>query len=172
MEVFMMKIGVASLALLLTISSAAYSQVPPYTQPDRLTAAELKELTDRRIEIVKTALALKPDQEQYWPAVEEAIRARAAGRYARLEKLVARRGQQGDFNAVTLVRERADALAQRSAELKKLADAWQPLQASLDDGQKRRLRFLALFVLREMSDRLDARRMDYYDDYDDYDDRH
>src|SRR5262249_56251360 len=102
----------------------------------------------------------------------EASRARAAGRYARLEKLVARRGQQGDFNAVTLIRERADALAQRSAELKKLADAWQPLQASLDDGQKRRLRFLALFVLVEMSDRLDAGRMDYYAAYDDHDDQH
>lgn len=159
MEGSMVKIGVASLALLLTLSCATYAQVPPYTEG--LAGSELKELTDRRIEMVKTALQLKPDQEQYWPAIEEAIRARATARHARLEKLAALRGQQGEFNVVTLMRERADALAQRSAGLKKLADAWQPLQASLDDGQKRRLRFLALMGLREMRDSLD----DGYDDW-------
>jgi LTXXQ motif family protein len=160
----MMKIGAAALALFLTTSSATYAQAPIGNQPDRLNAAEFKELTDRRIEVIKAALQLKPDQEKYWPAVEEAIRARAAGRYARLENLLNQRGQQGEFNAIALMRRRAEALAQRSAELKKLADAWEPLQTSLDDAQKRRLRFLSLFVLREMRDRFDSRQMDFYDD--------
>jgi hypothetical protein len=78
--------------------------------------------------------------------------------------LLNQRGQQGEFNAIALMRRRAEALAQRSAELKKLADAWEPLQTSLDDAQKRRLRFLSLFVLREMRDRFDSRQMDFYDD--------
>jgi LTXXQ motif family protein len=160
----MMKIGAAAFALFLTTSSATYAQAPIGNQPDRLNAAEFKELTDRRIEVIKAALQLKPDQEKYWPAVEEAIRARAAGRYARLENLLNQRGQQGEFNAIALMRRRAEALAQRSAELKKLADAWEPLQTSLDDAQKRRLRFLSLFVLREMRDRFDSRQMDFYDD--------
>jgi hypothetical protein len=160
----MMKIGAAALALFLTTSSATYAQAPIGNQPDRLNAAEFKELTDRRIEVIKAALQLKPDQEKYWPAVEEAIRTRAAGRYARLENLLNQRGQQGEFNAIALMRRRAEALAQRSAELKKLADAWEPLQTSLDDAQKRRLRFLSLFVLREMRDRFDSRQMDFYDD--------
>ena len=160
----MMKIGAAALALFLTTSSTTYAQAPVGAQPDRLNAAEFKEVTDRRIEVIKAALQLKPDQEKYWPAVEEAIRARATGRYARLENLLNQRGQQGEFNAVALMRRRAESLAQRSAELKKLADAWEPLQASLDDTQKRRLRFLSLFVLREMRDRLDSRQMDFYDD--------
>jgi hypothetical protein len=34
-------------------------------------------LTDVRIDIVKIALKMTPDQEKYWPAVEDAIRARA-----------------------------------------------------------------------------------------------
>jgi chorismate mutase len=164
----MMKIGVAGLALFLTASSLAYAQAPSIApRTELLGAADLKELTDRRIEVVKAALQLKPDQEKYWPAVEEAIRARATARHARLEGLAAQRGQQREFNAVAFVRQRADALAQRSAELKKLADAWQPLQESLDDAQKRRLRFLALYVLREMRDGVEGRRMDYFED-DDY----
>ena len=53
--------------------------------------------------------------------------------------------------------------------LKKLADAWQPLYASLDDNQKARLRFLAVYVLREMRDAVESRRMQSEDEsYDDY----
>jgi len=37
---------------------------------------------------------------------------------------------------------RADALAQRGASLKKLADAWQPLYQSFNPDQKRRMRLL------------------------------
>ena len=44
---------------------------------DRLSAADLEHLTDARIEIVKAALQLTPDQEKLWPPIEEAIRARA-----------------------------------------------------------------------------------------------
>ena len=63
-------------------------------------------------------------------------------------------------HAIALVRERSEALAQRAAGLKRLADAWQPLYASLDDNQKLRLRFLTLFVLREMRDALEGRVVD------------
>jgi hypothetical protein len=37
---------------------------------ERLGDAEFKTLTDRRIEIVKFALQLTPDQSKYWPPVE------------------------------------------------------------------------------------------------------
>jgi hypothetical protein len=36
---------------------------------------------------------------------------------------------------VELMRERADVLAQRAANLKKLADAWQPLYATLESDK-------------------------------------
>jgi hypothetical protein len=45
---------------------------------------------------------------------------------------------------------RADALAQRSADLKKLADAWQPLYQTLEPDQKRRMALLTIVVLRHM----------------------
>jgi hypothetical protein len=44
-----------------------------------------------------------------------------------------------------------DALAQRSADIKKLATAWQPLYETLTPDQKKRMASLTLFVLREMS---------------------
>jgi hypothetical protein len=37
-----------------------------------------------RIDLVKAALQLTPDQQKYWPAIENAIRARAEDRKARL----------------------------------------------------------------------------------------
>jgi hypothetical protein len=50
------------------------------------------------------------------------------------------------------LQEHADALAKRSAAVKKLADAWQPLYRSLDADQKRRLRALAIRDVRELKD--------------------
>ena len=69
-----MKIGAAALALFLTTSSTTDAQAPVGAQPDRLNA-----VTDRRIEVIKAALQLKPDQEKYWPAVEAAA-TRSTGR--------------------------------------------------------------------------------------------
>jgi hypothetical protein len=166
-------------ALFITASSLAYAQVstgpaqgPGPTQAgpaqERLSDAEFKTLTDRRIELVRFALQLKPDQEKSWPAVEEAIRARAMARRQRLVNLVARASGQREFNPVELLRDRADALATRAANLKKLADAWQPLYASLDDNQKARLRLLTVYVLREMRDAAESRRLQSEDEY--YDD--
>src|SRR3954454_2292863 len=165
-------------AFFITASSLAYAQVstgpaqssgPTQAAPaqERLSDAEFKTLTDRRIELIKLALQLKPDQEKYWPPVEEAIRARGMARRQRLVNLVARASGQREFNPVELLRDRADALATRAANLKKLADAWQPLYASLDDNQKARLRFLAVYVLREMRDAAESRRLQSEDEYDD-----
>ena len=40
---------------------------------------------------------------------------------------------------------------------------WQPLSETLDASQKRRLRFLTLYVLRDMGDRVEDRRMMFED---------
>jgi hypothetical protein len=176
----MSKIIAAGLsAFLIAASSLAYAQVstgpaqnsgPTQAGPaqERLSDAEFKTLTDRRIELVKFALQLTPEQAKYWPPVEEAIRARGMARRQRLVNLVARATGQREFNPVELLRDRADALATRAANLKKLADAWQPLYASLDDNQKARMRLLAVYVLREMRDAVESRRLQSEDEY--YDD--
>jgi LTXXQ motif family protein len=157
-------------ALFITAATLAGAPVPAMAGPgdDRLSAAEMKEITDRKIDVIKAALQLKPDQEKYWPAVEQAIRARATARQAFIEKLASLSDQKREFNAVSLMRGRADALAQRSARLKALADAWDPLIQTLDDKQKLRLRVLSVYVMREMRDAVESRLM--RDDDEDYDD--
>ena len=153
-------------ALFVTASSLAYAQAPSATtttgggqENTKLSTADLNALTDARIGIVKAALQLTPEQAKYWPPVEEAIRNRAMGRQVRLAAL-ARQRDQGDGDPIDMVRHRADALAQRSAELKQLADAWQPLSATLTPEQKQRLRFFAANILRLVPRAVDVRRIE------------
>jgi LTXXQ motif family protein len=149
-------------ALFVTASSLAYAQAPsaPGSEQEnaRPSAADLNALTDARIGIVKAALQLTPEQAKYWPAVEEAIRNRSMGRQVRVAAAAQLRDQP-DRDPIEFVRHRADALAQRSAELKQLADAWQPLYASLSPEQKQRLRFFAVTVLRVLPNAAELRRM-------------
>ena len=65
---------------------------------------------------------------------------------------------------VAFLDRRADALAQRSADLKKLAAAWQPLYPTLSPEQKKRMAALTIFVLHDMSDVVDRRRAQSDDD--------
>jgi hypothetical protein len=50
----------------------------------RLTPIEFKILTDARVGMVKVALQLTPEQQQYWPAAGDAILARSEACYHRL----------------------------------------------------------------------------------------
>jgi LTXXQ motif family protein len=147
-----------------TAPSPVNAQAPSPAETALPSEADFKSLADVRIEVVKAALQLTPDQEKLWPAIEEAIRARATARRARLESLVARATEVGEHNPVQLLRERADGLTQRGAALKQLADAWQPLYESLNPRQKLRLRIVAMYVLREMGNALEARRMQSSDE--------
>ena len=137
---------------------------------ERLSDAEFKAITDRRIELLKLALQLTPEQAKYWPAVEEAIRARAMARHQRLVNLAARYDAKRDITPVDLLRERAEVLSTRAANLKKLADAWQPLYPTLDANQKDRLRFLAAYMLYEMRNAVESRHLQAEDEY--YDEAH
>lgn len=166
----MLKVAAGVLtALLVSGSSLAYAQTAGVQERPRLSQADLKALTDARVGLVKAALQLTPEQEKYWPALEEAIRARSTGRQQRLAALADRLRQQRDVEPVELLRERADNLAQRGAELKKLVDAWQPLWQSLNPDQKQRMRVLAVNVLRVVKNAAEARRMEMDEDEDDQD---
>ena len=147
--------GVA--ALFVTASPLAYAQTAASAATP--SAADWNSLTDMRIDVVKAALKLTPDQEKYWPAVEDAIRARAKNREARFADIEKRVAELREANPVEVLRNRdpvaflqrrADALAQRSADLKKLATAWEPLYKTLSPDQKQRMAFLALYVLHEV----------------------
>lgn len=132
----------------------------------RLNQTEFKILTDTRVGMVKVALQLTPEQQQYWPAVEDAIRARSEARFRRLSSLEQGMGPWRDVDPVQLYRERADVLAERAAGLKRLADAWQPLYQVLTPDQKMRLRLVTVRALESLRVAADNRRMDMFDEED------
>ena len=132
----------------------------------RLSQTEFKVLTDVRVGVIKAALQLKSEQQQSWPAVEDAIRARSEARYRRLSAFEQRMGQWREVDPVQLYRQRADILAERAAGLKRLADAWQPLYQSLTPDQKTRLRLVTVRALEGMRAAAESRRMDMSDEDD------
>jgi hypothetical protein len=148
-------------ALAMSCAIPAIAQTPPAATGPGMSASEWNELRDTRIAVVKFALQLRADQQQFWPPLESAIRARSEARQKRVADLQARLSKPNpDMDPVQIVKLRADMLAQRAEGLKKLADAWQPLYATLDQDQKRRMRIVAFLVLREVRDAVDSRRMD------------
>jgi hypothetical protein len=169
-----LKIVAAGLtALFVTASPIAYAQAPSAGAPERLSEADWNTLTDARINLVKAALQLTPDREKFWPAIEDAIRARAKDRQARIAAETARVTELRDRSPIELLRDRnpveflqrrAEALAQRAADLKKLADAWQPLYSTLTPEQKRRMAAFTIFVFREMRNGVEQRRLQSEDD--------
>jgi hypothetical protein len=171
----MLKIVAAgATALFVTASPIAHAQTPSPATPERLNLSDRNTLTDLRIDLVKGALQLTPDQQKYWPAIESTIRARAEDRKARLAKIAETVGKRADESPVEVMRNRdpiaflqrrAEALAQRSADLDKLAEAWQPLYKTLSPEQRQRMAALAIFVLHDMSDAVERRRAQFeYDD--------
>ncbi|UWU93224.1 Spy/CpxP family protein refolding chaperone [Bradyrhizobium sp. CB1015] len=164
----MMKIVViGTVALLLAAPSIARAQATSAATPERLNAVDRNTLMDMRIDLTKAALQLTPDQEKLWPPVESAIRARAEDRKARVAKISETVGRRTDQNAVETIRNRdpiaflqrrSEALAQRSADLDKLAEAWQPLYKTLNPEQRQRMGALAVLVLHDMSDVVERRR--------------
>ena len=175
----MLKIVVAgTTALFLTASPIANAQTSQTSSPatsERLNATDRNTLTDMRVDLVKAALQLTPEQEKYWPAVEAAIRAGAEDRKARIAKIQETVGRRADESRIEVMRNRdpiaflqrrSQALAQRSADLDKLAEAWQPLYNTLSQEQRQRMAALATFVLREMSDVVERRRAQSEDNED------
>jgi nitrous oxide reductase accessory protein NosL len=176
----MSKIAIAATtALFLAASSVANaqsSQTPSPAAPERLNAAERNNLTDMRVDLVKAALQMTPEQEKLWPPVESAIRARAEDRKARIAKIqetVGRRVDESRADAmrnrdpIAFLQQRSEALAQRSADLDKLAEAWQPLYKTLNPEQRQRMAALAIFVIRDMSNAADRRRAESEDNNED-----
>jgi hypothetical protein len=138
-----------------------------------LSALDWNKLTDLRIDLVKAALQLTPEQTKLWPPVENAIRARAEDRKARFAKVAETMGKRVDESSadimanrdpIAFLQRRAEALAQRSVDLNKLAEAWQPLYKTLSPEQRQRMVALAVFVLRDMSDAVERRRANSDDD--------
>jgi hypothetical protein len=117
------------------VAPAAMPQSP--LTPPKLAAKPAPQksyalLSDAQIAGIRQRLALSPDQEYYWPAVESALRAVA-------QKIHATR--QADPHAASSVPIDPD-----SAEVQQLKSAAMPLLFQLREDQKREVRALARLI--------------------------
>lgn len=116
----------------------------PAVARDRSNRAELtaNQMTDRaeaRTAQMKVDLNLTADQDKNWSAFASAMQdmnKKQADRRIALRD--ARAQQHGTFDALDDMRKAADSQIERSNDRKKLADAAQPLYASLNEQQKSR----------------------------------
>ncbi len=94
---------------------------------------------DARTARMRADLRLTPEQENNWTGFETAMREIGKKRADREATLRADRAKQtGAVDIIEQMRTKADAMTDRAVDEKKLADAAQPLFASLNDQQKRR----------------------------------
>jgi hypothetical protein len=116
----------------------------PATARDRtdrveLTANQMADRSDARIAKMKVDLNLTADQGKSWAGFASAMQdmnKKQADR--RIAKRDARAQQQGTIDLIDELRRSADSLFEYANERKKLADAAQPLYASLNEQQKNR----------------------------------
>lgn len=108
----------------------------------RPNPADIAAFTDARIAALKAGLELTPDQAKNWPPFEQAVRDMAQLRIQRIQARLSGE-QQAPASPFDRLERRADAMAKRSAALKKVADAGGPLYQSLNDDQKQRFVKLA-----------------------------
>ena len=153
----MIKPVIAATALIaLAGSSLAYAQYgyggdrqsgnggPQLVQRHRLSAADVSAFADARIAALKAGLELTPDQTKNWPPFEQAVRDLVQLRIQRIQAMQDSADQnQPPPTPFDRLSRRADAMAKRSAALKKIADAGAPLYQSLNDEQKSRFTVLA-----------------------------
>ncbi|ABS66616.1 Spy/CpxP family protein refolding chaperone [Xanthobacter versatilis] len=103
-------------------------------------------LTDARIVALKTVLKLTPDQEKLWPGVEATLKQVSKDRAARRDEARAARQAARESNTAPDPIARMRAMATRmdasATDLRKIADAADPLYKTLDDGQKQRLNLM------------------------------
>ncbi len=138
---------IVAAAAVLTAGSAMTDTASARHRGDRGAQAERNDLTasqiaaqeDARTARIKADLRLTPDQEKIWPALETALRDIGKTRAERQVSFQTENTQQKKPGSIIEhLNKRATFLADRSADLKKLADAAGPLYDSLDDQQKKR----------------------------------
>ena len=101
---------------------------------------QISDQVDARIARIRADLRLTPEQEKNWTGFESAMRDIGKKQADReITRRADRAQQQGPVDIIEQMHRGADYMSERSVDQKALADAAQPLFASLNDQQKRRL---------------------------------
>jgi len=115
-------------------------QNPVLTQDGapQLTAEQIVANSDANIERIKTELKLTPEQEKHWAGFNSAMHYLGHNGADRLNLRVARAKRDPPDDIIEQMRNEAQFLNDRAVDQRNVADAAEPLFASLDDKQKAR----------------------------------
>ena len=102
----------------------------------QLTAEQIVSNSDAYIERIKTELKLTPEQEKNWGAFSSAMHYLGHNGAERLNLRVTRAKRDPPDDIIEQMRNEAQFLVDRAADQRNVADAAEPLYASLDDKQK------------------------------------
>lgn len=106
------------------------------TQPVQLTADQIVASSDANIERIKTELKLTPEQEKQWTGFNSAMHYLGHNGADRLNLRIARAKRDPPDDIVEQMRNEAQFLNDRAVDQRAVADAAEPLFASLDAKQK------------------------------------
>jgi LTXXQ motif family protein len=106
------------------------------TGEPQLTAEQMVTNSDANIERIKIELNLTAEQEKNWPQFSSAMHYLGHNGAERLNLRIARAKRDPPDDIVEQMRNEAQFLVDRAADQRSVADAAEPLFASLDDKQK------------------------------------
>jgi hypothetical protein len=109
---------------------------PAQTAEPQLTAEQIVANSDAYIERIKTELQLTPEQEKNWTAFNSAMHYLGHNGADRLNLRIARAQRDPPDDIIEQMRNEAQFLNDRAVDQRNVADAAEPLFASLDARQK------------------------------------
>jgi LTXXQ motif family protein len=115
---------------------AKQPQVLTQAGAPQLTAEQIVANSDANIERIKKELNLTPEQEKHWSAFNSAMHYLGHNGAERLNLRVARAQRDPPDDIIEQMRNEAQFLNDRALDQRNVADAADPLFASLDDKQK------------------------------------
>ncbi len=118
-----------------TAKNKATQQRAQTTEP-QLTAEQIVANSDAYIERIKTELQLTPEQEKNWTAFNSAMHYLGHNGADRLNLRIARAQRDPPDDIIEQMRNEAQFLNDRAVDQRNVADAAEPLFASLNDKQK------------------------------------
>ena len=123
-----------------TKTAAKQPQVLTQTGAPQITAEQIVANSDANIERIKKTLNLTPEQEKNWAGFNSAMHYLGHNGADRLNLRIARAQRDPPDDIIEQMRNEAQFLNDRAVDQRNVADAAEPLFASLDDKQK------ALFI--------------------------
>jgi hypothetical protein len=119
-------------------TKTAKQQPAVLTQPGapQVTADQIVNNSDANIERIKKELKLTPEQEKHWAGFNSAMHYLGHNGADRLNLRVARAKRDPPDDIIEQMRNEAQFLNDRAVDQRNVADAAEPLFASLDDKQK------------------------------------